>query len=200
MIPPNKANHASFLELLPTGDLLIAWFSGTKEGQNDVSIYIARLPLGTDQWSNASLVSRWDGYSNQNPVLFYDPTTKILNLWHSQQPAGEGETDAKVWHLQSMDGQGMNWTKPKDLLTTSGSFDRNRVILSLDGGLILPIYYAGEWLLQLIIHYTSIFTINFMCTWQAVHIILYCRKTKCVVSTRVWVSIFLSQKWPTTRV
>ena len=96
MIPPNKANHASFLELLPTGDLLIAWFSGTKEGQNDVSIYTARLPLGTDQWSNASLVSRRDGYSNQNPVLFYDPTTKILNLWHSQQPAGEGETDAKV--------------------------------------------------------------------------------------------------------
>lgn len=143
MIPPNKANHASFIELLPTGDLLIAWFSGTKEGQNDVSIYVARLPSGSDQWSNASLVSRRDGYSNQNPVLYYDSSTKILNLWHSQQPAEKGETDANVWHLQSTDGQGMNWTKPVDLLTKPGSFDRNRVIPSLDGGLIFPIYYAG---------------------------------------------------------
>ena len=144
MIPPNKANHASFIELLPTGDLLIAWFSGTKEGQNDVSIYIARLASGSDQWSNASLVSRRDGYSNQNPVLYYDSSTKILNLWHSQQPADKGETDANVWHLQSTDGKGINWTKPVDLLTKPGSFDRNRIIPSLDGGLIFPIYYSGN--------------------------------------------------------
>lgn len=144
LIPPNKANHASFIEQLPTGDLMIAWFSGSKEGQNDVSIYIARLSSGTDKWSNASLVSRQDGYSNQNPVLYYDSTTKILNLWHSQQLAGKGESNANVWHLQSTDGRGMNWTKPKDFLKKPGAFDRNRVITSLDGGLILPIYYAGN--------------------------------------------------------
>ena len=143
MIPPNKANHASFIEALPTGDLIIAWFSGTAEGENDVSIYTARLPMGSDQWTNASLVSRRDGYSNQNPVLYYDPSTKIINLWHSQQPADKGESDANVWHLQSTDGQGVNWTKPVDLLTKPGSFDRNRVIPSLDGGLILPVYYSG---------------------------------------------------------
>lgn len=144
MIPPNKANHASFIEQLPTGDLIIAWFSGTKEGQNDVSIYTARLSSGTDQWSNASLVSRRDGYSNQNPVLYYDSTTKIINLWHSQQLADKGESNANVWHLQSTDGQGMNWTKPEDFLKKPGAFDRNRVIASLDGGLILPIYFASK--------------------------------------------------------
>ena len=144
MIPPSKANHASFIEQLPTGDLMIAWFSGTKEGENNVSIYTARLSSGTDQWSNASLVSRRNGYSNQNPVLYYDSTTKILNLWHSQQLAGKGESNANVWHLQSTDGQGMNWTKPEDFLKKSGAFDRNRVITSMDDGLILPIYYAGK--------------------------------------------------------
>lgn len=143
MIPPNKANHASFIEALPSGELIIAWFSGTKEGQNDVSIYVARLPVGSDQWTNASLVSRRDGYSNQNPVIYFDPSTKIINLWHSQQPADKGESDANVWYLKSTDGQGMNWTKPVDLLTTPGSFDRNRVIPSLDGGLIFPVYYSG---------------------------------------------------------
>lgn len=144
MIPPNKANHASFIEQLSMGNLMIAWFSGTKEGQDNVSIYTTRLTLGTDQWSNASLVSRRVGYSNQNPVLYYDLTTRILNLWHSQQLADKGESNANVWHLQSADGQGMNWTKPDDFLKKPGAFDRNRVITSLDGGLILPIYYAGR--------------------------------------------------------
>ncbi len=58
MIPPYQSNHASFLELLPSGDLVMAWFSGTAEGANNCSIVVARLPSGSDQWSKALLVSR----------------------------------------------------------------------------------------------------------------------------------------------
>ena len=38
MIPPYKSNHASFLELLPSGELVMAWFSGTAEGANNCSL------------------------------------------------------------------------------------------------------------------------------------------------------------------
>jgi predicted neuraminidase len=87
MIPPYKTNHASFLELLPSGELVMAWFSGTAEGANNCSIVLARLPSRSQQWSKANLTARRNGYSNQNPVLFYDNTTGVLYLYHSQQIA-----------------------------------------------------------------------------------------------------------------
>ena len=40
----------------------MAWFSGTVEGANDVAIVLARLEDGSDQWTNASVTSRRNGY------------------------------------------------------------------------------------------------------------------------------------------
>lgn len=152
MIPPYRSNHASFLEVLPTGDLLMAWFSGVAEGANQCSIVLARLPKGSAQWSKAVLVSRRDGYSNQNPVLYYNRQKAGLYLFHSQQPASgqfraellNSEEKAHIWMLQSVGGTGMNWTAPKLVFGKNGSFDRNRIILSLENDWIYPIYYAGE--------------------------------------------------------
>ena len=87
MIPPNISNHASFLEQLSSGDFVMAWFSGVKEGASNCSIAIARLAANGSQWSRGEVVSWRVGYSNQNPVLFQDTTTGILHLFHSQQPA-----------------------------------------------------------------------------------------------------------------
>lgn len=144
----------------------MAWFSGTAEGANNCSIVLAHLPSGSDQWSNATVVSRRPGYSNQNPVLFLDPTgqvpsyphtshsshnslptsVQILYLFHTQQPAANlssPEADANIWVLQSFDG-GLSWTSPQNLFKEKGSFDRNRIIFSLKGDWIFPIYYAGR--------------------------------------------------------
>ena len=146
MIPPFLSNHASFLERLPSGELLMAWFSGRKEGANNCSIVLARL--NDTQWSKAVLVSRRNGYSNQNPVLFFDPAKMMLYLFHSQQPAstedlGSREDKAHIWMLQSSDGRGINWTAPALLFGKDGSFDRNRIISAMDGSWLYPIYYSG---------------------------------------------------------
>lgn len=108
------------------------------------------------QWSTTTLLSRREGYSNQNPVLFFDAKTNILNLFHSQQPASSqgskandecpggvgSEVRAHVWHLVSRD-MGNNWTTPVEIFKIDGSYDRNRIINSSTGGLIFPIYYSG---------------------------------------------------------
>ena len=86
MIPPKKSNHASFLEQLSSGDFVMAWFSGEKEGASNCSIAIARLAAYSSQWSAGVVVSWRVGYSNQNPMLFQDQAT-TLYLFHSQQPA-----------------------------------------------------------------------------------------------------------------
>ncbi len=164
MIPPDRSNHASFLEIMPqSGVLVMAWFSGTSEGEDKCSIVVAHLPANSSQWSNATLVSRRDGYSNQNPVLYYDNTTSPhrLNLFHSQQKAtltggggGGGikeeinvsnrEDNSHIWMCESVDQSGLKWSEPTEIFTKDGSFDRNRIVPSATGGLIYPIYYSGK--------------------------------------------------------
>lgn len=87
MIPPFASNHASFIEPLPNGDLVMAWFSGTSEGESNVAIVFSQLKNNSEQWTKAQVVSQRKGYSNQNPVLFHDNKTDVLYLFHSQQEA-----------------------------------------------------------------------------------------------------------------
>lgn len=145
MIPPYATNHASQVYQLPSGEWLMAWFSGSKEGADDVAIVMARLPQAGTQWSSALVVSRREGYSNQNPVWYHSPETGVLHLFHSQQPAGKGEDNAQVWHVTAADGRGMpgNWSKPGPIFTRPGSFTKNRLIRSLNGTWMLPMYYAN---------------------------------------------------------
>jgi predicted neuraminidase len=143
MIPPYKSNHASTIEQLPDGTLAVAWFSGEKEEADGCAIVFATLPAGSKQFTKAATLSERDGYSNQNPVLFYDPKTKILHLYHSQAKAKSGESKSTIMELTSTDS-GKTWTKPALLFSFPGAFPRNRIIPSLDGGLLFPIYDASK--------------------------------------------------------
>lgn len=141
MIPPYASNHASTIEVLPDGRLAAAWFSGKAEEASGCAIVFSRLN-GTS-WTTAATLSKRDGYSNQNPVLFYDKVQKRLHLFHSQAAASSGESMAQIWHLQS-DDLGDTWTKPKAWLTVPGAFSRNRIIPSGDGGVMFPFYNASN--------------------------------------------------------
>jgi predicted neuraminidase len=69
-------NHASTLVELKNGDVLAAWFAGSKEGAHDVKIYGARLHAGI--WSAPFELARADGVACWNPVLFH---TRDGRLW-----------------------------------------------------------------------------------------------------------------------
>jgi len=69
-------NHASTLVELKNGDILAAWFAGTKEGAPDVAIYGSRMHGGT--WSAPVELARADKVACWNPVLFH---TKDGRLW-----------------------------------------------------------------------------------------------------------------------
>jgi predicted neuraminidase len=147
MRPPNLANHASTLEQLPNGDLVLAWFSGVKEEADKCAIAVSRLPKGSAQWTTPVIVSERDGYSNQNPVLFHDTTTATTWLYHSQLPANAGEGSDTLWVLHSMDG-GVTWGAPASFLDrtaeTQGVFDRNRIVPRADGSLLFPLYWTSD--------------------------------------------------------
>ena len=141
--PPAVTNHASSIEQLPDGTLLLAWFTGLQEEAAGCAIAVARLPVGSLQWSNPQVVSQRPGYSNQNPVLFFDATTNMTHLYHSQLKANAGEGLDNLWHLVSSDG-GLSWSVPAlfFVIKNGGVFDRNRIIARADGSLLFPLYYT----------------------------------------------------------
>lgn len=134
---PVGHNHASFLALSPEGDLWCAWFGGSHEGRPDVSIYLARLPLGSDRWEDAVQVTDDVERSEQNPVVWF-PAPGMIELLYTAQLFGSQDT-ALIRSRRSSDG-GRSWTEPRDLFSEPGLFIRQRPIRLGDGDILLPIF------------------------------------------------------------
>lgn len=65
--------HASTILELPNGDLLAAYFGGTKEGNPDCVIWTSRKPKGADSWSEPQIAA--DGV-----FLLSDPLCRVAGL------------------------------------------------------------------------------------------------------------------------
>lgn len=134
------SSHAANLIALQNGDVLCFWFSGTAEGASDVGIVMSRLTRGSSQWTTPTLIDHQKGYSYQNPVPFqsHDGT---LWLFHTRQPANQGQANSEVLWLKSNDN-GHTWSAPSVLIHTPGSFLRDPPVLTADGDWLLPMYYT----------------------------------------------------------
>jgi predicted neuraminidase len=138
LTPVFASSHAANLLELKNGDLMCVWFSGTWEGNSDVAIMLARLPRGSSQWSNPRVVDHRIGESYQNPVLFEAPDGTLW-IFHTTQPAGEGQANAKVMVTRSQDG-GAHWSAPSILFDTPGAFVRQPLLAMPNGDWLLPMY------------------------------------------------------------
>ncbi len=112
--------HASTITELSNGDLLAAYFGGTKEKNPDVCIWVSRKPKGADKWEAPVMAA--DGtedYLHQplsstalprqatwNPVLFTMPDGEV---WLFFKIAAE-ISDWQGWIVKSKDG-GRTWSK-----------------------------------------------------------------------------------------
>ena len=137
---PVVHNHAAFLQWLPDGTLACAWFGGTLEGRSDIFIHLATLAPGADAWSRADRVSDDPDRSEQNPVIFTDPATGALGLFHTAQPGGRQE-ECVVRHRPLLRGaDGVRSGEPRTLDLPKGSFVRAQVTLRDDGAWMLPLF------------------------------------------------------------
>ena len=102
--------HASTIVETQQGNLLCAYFGGTYEGRDDVSIWVSIKPQGADQWEKPILVD--DGNINGeltpcwNPVLFEMPDGE---LWVFYKIAKTIQT-WKGYYKKSRDG-GKTWSE-----------------------------------------------------------------------------------------
>lgn len=102
--------HASNLVKLPDGSLAAVWFSGTKEGADDVIIRFSRQHPGSSQWTRPVTIAEHPGVPCWNPVLFVG-TDGSLTLFYK---AAKRIPDWEGWYRQSSDG-GQTWSPARRL-------------------------------------------------------------------------------------
>jgi predicted neuraminidase len=103
-LPGTQPNsHASTLVELNNGDVMAAWFGGTREGAPDVAIYGARFHSG--QWSAPTELARVAGLPCWNPVLFHTLDGRLW-LYYKYGASPRAWAGARKWS----DDEGRTWS------------------------------------------------------------------------------------------
>ncbi len=161
--PPVPEVHASTLAEAADGTLVAAWFGGTKEGNDDVSIYVSRR-RGHAPWSPGRIVAEGtsaDGkrYPTWNPVLHRTTDDRLL-LFFKTGPSPEtwwGEVIVSRDH-------GATWTERRRLPDGMLGPIKNKPIRLADGTLLCPTsveYDAKRWVVRME------FTDENLSTWRS---------------------------------
>ena len=100
--------HASTVVVLKNGELMAAWFGGTKEGAPDVAIWGSRRVAG--KWSAPVELEREKGIPSWNPVLFHAKDGRLW-LYYKVGPA------PGTWAAGRMfsEDEGKTWSKEERL-------------------------------------------------------------------------------------
>lgn len=134
--------HAATLAVLPDGDIVCAWFAGTKEGEPDVDIWLSIRH--EEQWSEPVKVVSAPGVPLWNPVLFMPDADRIFTdkagtLETNTPPplilyyrSGHTIPDWRSHYIISHDG-GHTWSEAHDLTDGCLGPIRNKPIALADG-------------------------------------------------------------------
>jgi len=133
-------NHAAFLQWLPDGTLACAWFAGTLEGRSDIFIRMSTLAPGAQTWSVADRLSDDEARSEQNPVIFSDPESGSVSLFHTAQPGGRQEECVVRLRPVEITRSGVHGGEARTLGLPLGSFVRGSVVVRDDGAWMLPLF------------------------------------------------------------
>ena len=133
---PTENCHASTVLPLENGEILAAWFGGTKEGKDDVKIYLSKRK--DNKWGEPVRISVDEDTPHWNPVLVKLNDGRIALYFKY------GKSIALVWKtfVTYSSDNGETWTTPVELVEgdTSGGRGpvKNKAIYLADGTLIAP--------------------------------------------------------------
>lgn len=105
---PFRECHASTLVDLGDNNLLCAWFGGTKEGADDVAVWMARFDGA--KWNAPFRAAKIGTKAHWNPVLFRDPRSGCFLFFK----VGERVATWRTFVMRSEDGG--TWSKPAELV------------------------------------------------------------------------------------
>ncbi len=134
-IQPTKSCHASTVLPLDNGDIAAAWFGGTREGSDDVDIWVSVRSGG--EWSTPQRISQADDVPHWNPVLFKRTDGTICLFFK----VGRKIPIWKTYYSLSCDN-GRTWSKPAALVENDTGDGRgpvkNKCLRLSDGRILAP--------------------------------------------------------------
>jgi predicted neuraminidase len=134
--------HAATVAALPSGDLLGAWYAGTREGAADVAILAARWVRKTKEWQEARAVVDTPGLPEGNPVLFVDGSGYVWLFYVTLM--GDGWVTSCLKAMRSED-EGQTWGRPVVFDEPQGTMPRNKPLCPDDDTVLLPLYDEATW-------------------------------------------------------
>jgi predicted neuraminidase len=154
-VPGYPSCHASTLVELPDGELLAAWFAGTKEGAADTAELGARLPptllpapspKGGGNWSAPKVLVDTPGKSDGNCVLHVDRKGRVWIFYVTKENTERRPQWAQCRvKCRVSDDAGHTFGPERVLREELGWMVRNKPIYLENGTLLLPIYDERNW-------------------------------------------------------
>lgn len=126
------ACHASTVLPLDGGDVLVCYFAGTREGADDVGIWLSRRADGV--WLPPARVAKVNDQPHWNPVLMPIPGGARLIF-----KVGPDVPSWKSWTMTTKDG-GASWSVPERYLAPNDACGpvRNKPLYLSDGSMLAP--------------------------------------------------------------
>lgn len=126
--------HASTVLRLDNGDLLAAWFGGTKEGTDDVMIWLSRRING--KWTEPVCVTKEEGIPHWNPVLFQTDSDTVTLYYKIGR-------EIPYWKTMVMESAdcGLTWSEARELVSGDEGGRgpvKNKPIRCSDGRILAP--------------------------------------------------------------
>lgn len=148
---PGQAVHAASIAELHDGGLLAVWFSGSREGAEDVTIQSARMNPATLEWGlERTLFDRlqlqrgvWRYVKKLgNPVVARAPDGSLW-LWMVNVSLGGWAGSAITWSRSA--DEGTTWSVPRRLVTSPflnvSTLVKGAPVSMTDGQVSLPVYH-----------------------------------------------------------
>jgi predicted neuraminidase len=141
-IPNAPSAHGSTICELPSGRLMAAWYSGSREGAGDVAIYGAYL-AGEGGWGPPLVLEKSPTLSEGNPVLFPAPDGRLVLFWVTKYGGGWASCRIKSRDAQR---EGERAWGPVEVWSDElGYMTRHKPLVMSNGEILLPLYDEREW-------------------------------------------------------
>ena len=140
--PRDPEVHASTLVEASPGVFVAAWFGGSKEGGDDVTIWSARRTASG--WAPAVEVARGTDAKGEplpcyNPVLFHGEGARLALVYSVGR-----EKSPWLPYVKWSDDQGVSWSEAARLPEGMRGPDRNKPLLLASGELLHPSTGGGK--------------------------------------------------------
>ncbi len=143
--------HSASITGLPGGDLMAAWFAGSREGAADVQIRAARFDVRSGQWSAERVLATRESTQRAvgkhirklgNPVISLAPDQR---LWLFYVSVSLGGWAGSAVNAMVSDDLGKTWSAPRQLVTSPflniSTLVRAAPVFHADGSIGLPVYH-----------------------------------------------------------